>query len=262
MLTACGEEGAIQNQDSAPNKNKPAPAPKVAIPEPDIGTNGSRFKLTNLSAVKEKFLQLNDDIVFNGLAEQMQTQSFLQDVSLKIKTHCIFNKKKVLIKEFSRALSPSIPLIELLSQEALSQQGKDYVPACGFSFKAEHKSGAAHHFELPVLPIVDYQEERFIRVLDSKGAVKQSFPYVSMNNITEYQIDMGIEEPIDKLSLVCDDFSIPLNIRPQRFIPLTVFPFENLTEEQMQNVKYKKPIQQCRIFGYKKSIMAGVVFCF
>ncbi len=262
IITGCGEEGTSRDQDSSPGKGKPAPAPDVSIPEPDIGTNGSRFKLTKLSVVTEKFLRLNDNIVFNGLAEQMKTQSFLHDVSLKIKTHCIVDNQKVLIKEFSRALSPSIPLIELLSPEALSERGKNYTPACGFSFKAEHKSGAAHHFELPVLPIVDYQAGRFIRFLTPSGPVKKNFPYLYMDKKAEYQIDMGIQEPINRLSLICDDFSLPLEIRPQQFIPFTVFPFESLTEKQIQKITGTKPIQQCRVFGYKNNIMMGVSFVF
>ena len=254
LMSACNEKSNPEQKSGKGGNTAPT---TVELPEPGVGTNGSRFKLTELSAAEKKIFQINDTIVFTGLAEQMQTQGFLKDVQLKVKLHCIFDNEKVLIKEFTRELSPSIPLIELLSQEALLPQENNY-PSCGFSFKAEHKGGAAHHFEIPPLPIVDYGNHRFIRLLDSSGKMSESFNYVFMNTMSDYWLDTGRQEPMDNLHLVCSDFSLPLLVRPQQFIPFSVFPFDSLSGDILEKVNKENPIQECRIFGYKKQILAGV----
>ena len=249
------KDGDISFSQVAPSS--PPPPPVVEIPEPDIGVEGSRFKLTELSTLDEKIFRLNDNITFTGLSEQMKKQSFLKDVQLKIKLHCTFDDKTVFTKEFIRTLSQQIPLIELLSSEVLLPL-EDKYPACGFSFSAEHKGGAAHYFELPHLPIVDYADNRFIRLLTSSGELEKVFPYVFMDNITDYQIDTGTEESIDSLNLMCSDFSLSLKVRYQQFIPFSVFPFETLAEEQKQQITNEQPTQQCRIFGHRNNVLVGI----
>ncbi len=257
FVSGCSKDkdGDISFSQADPPPSSPPAV--VEIPEPDIGVEGSRFKLTELSTLDEKVFRLNDNITFTGLSEQMKAQSFLKDVQLKIKLHCTFDDKTVFIKEFRRILSQQIPLIELLSSEVLLPL-EDKYPACGFSFSAEHKGGAAHYFELPHLPIVDYTDQRFIRLLTSSGELEKVFPYVFMDNITDYHIDTGTEESIDSLNLMCSDFSLSLKVRYQQFIPFSVFPFETLTEEQKQQITNEQPTQQCRIFGYRNNVLVGI----
>ncbi|MYE07132.1 MAG: hypothetical protein F4X95_00010 [Oligoflexia bacterium] len=252
---ACQNRGSQMQQDS--ERGKKTNPPSVTLPEPDVGTNGSRFKLTELAAAEKKIFQINDTIVFTGLEEQMKKQEFLKEVKLRVKLHCIFDMEQVLIKEFTRELQASIPLIELLSQEALLPQKSNY-PSCGFSFKAEHKGGAAHHFELPPLPIVDYDSPRFIQLWDSLGKIDDSFNYVFIDELSRYWLDTGEQEPMNDLQLVCSDFSLSLPIRPQQFIPFSAFSFDSLEESILEKVHKENPVQLCRIFGYKASTLVGV----
>ncbi|MDE0119890.1 MAG: hypothetical protein OXM55_07790 [Bdellovibrionales bacterium] len=252
---ACNNRGSHQEQNS--QRESQAAPPTVTLPEPGVGTNGSRFKLTELAAAEKKIFQINDTIVFTGLEEQMKKQKFLKEVQLRVKLHCIFDTKKVLIKEFTRELQTSIPLIELLSQEALLPQESNY-PSCGFSFKAEHKGGAAHHFEIPPLPIVDYDKHRFIQLLDSSGKIKDPFNYIFINELSRYWMDTGEQEPMNDLKLTCSDFSLSLPIRPQQFIPLSAFSFDSLEESIWEKVNKENPVQLCRIFGYKADTLVGV----
>ena len=254
LMCSCNKE---KEEEPKVNKNPSTDPDVVALPEPSVvEQNSARFKLTQLSAVPEKFFKINDNIVFTGLDKQMQEEKFLKDVKLKIKTHCIVNKDEVLIQEFTRTLSQSIPIIELLPISALSQT--EAYPSCGFSFKAEHKGGAAHHFNLPPLPIMDHTQSRFIKIEDSSEKMSTAFPYVLMETINNYWMDIGNQEPINRLNLICDDFSIALSFRPQQFIPLSAFPFKNLTEEIKETVKNKNHNQQCRVFGYRNKTLVGV----
>lgn len=232
----------------------------IGLPEPSIGDQAPRFKLTQLAAVHEKFFTINDSIVFTGLREQMKKKKSLKDVKLKVKSHCILNKETVLIRNFNKKLDQSIPLIELLPEEVLLYQGDSY-PSCGFSFKAENKEGAAHHFELPQLPIMDYKKSRFIQFFSSSRKIDESFPYIIMDSMSDYWLDTGKQEPIDNLNLVCSDFSLSLQMRPQQLLPFSFFPFDHLGEKLKKAIK-KRPIQTCRIFGYVDKILVGVSYMF
>ena len=233
----------------------------IGLPEPSIAGQTPRFKLTELAAVQEQFLTINDNIVFTGLREQMEEQKSLKNVRLAVKSHCLLNEDTVLIKEFNKALKPSIPLIELLPEEVLLHQG-DHYPSCGFSFKAENKKGAAHHFELPQLPIMDYTKSRFIQFFSSSMKIDESFPYISMDNVADYWLDIGEQAPIDNLSLVCSDFSLSLRIRPQQFIPVSAFLFDQLKEKFIRKINRERPIQTCRILGYVGKVLTGVSYMF
>ena len=257
FMCACDEQakpGTVQIDSEPPDKEV------VELPEPLVEDgNDTRFTLTGLKAVEEKFFKINDDIVFTGLEKQLKTDEFLQEVMLRIRVHCVVNENKVLIREVTRNLSHAIPLIELLPVEALLPQEGETLPSCGFSFKAEHAGGAAHHFELPVLPVQNYKTGTFIQLLNVKeGKVDKLFPYVFMDQVSDYWIDAGNKEPVDNLHLICSDFSLNLPIRFQQFVPFSVFRFYQLfkEEEKMQNIS--SPHQLCRIFGYKKDTLVGV----
>ena len=253
---ACGKK-TNQMQEDSQKGNETTPPATVTLPEPDVGTNGSRFKLTELATAEKKIFQINDTILFTGLEEQMQKQEFLKEVELKVKLHCIFDTKKVLIKEFKRDLQSAIPLIELLSQEALLPQKSNY-PSCGFSFKAEHKGGAAHHFEIPPLPIVDYDSHRFIQLLNSSGKIDKPTNYVFINELHHYWVDTGEQESMNDLHLVCSDFSLSLPLHPQQFIPFFAFSFDNLEKDILEKINKENPNQLCRIFGYNKETLVGI----
>ncbi len=253
FLPACNKKSegppGSQIHDSQPNT--------VTLPEPSIQGETARFQLTKLAAVQERFLKLNDNIVFTGLEKkQLEDKSSFKDVNLHIKTHCILNQKKVVIREFNKPLQESIPLIELLPKEVLLYQVN--TPSCGFSFKAQNKEGSAHHFELPQLPIINHTANRFIELFNSSGKIKEPFLYVFMNKISDYWLDTGTQEQIDAVNLICDDFSLSLSIRPQQFIPFSAFPLNELNTQIKQKVTQSNHQQQCRIFGYKKNILTGV----
>ena len=233
----------------------------IGLPEPTVGNRTPRFKLTQLAAVHEKFFTLNDSIVFTGLKEKMREKKSLRNVNLNIKSHCLLNKETVIIKQFSRKLDQSIPLIELLPEKVLLYQGNNY-PSCGFSFKAENKVGSAHHFELPQLPIMDYKKSRFIQFFSASKRIDESFPYLIMDSISDYWLDIGTQKPIDNLNLVCSNFSLSLQIRPQQFVPVSVFPFNQLREKLKEEINKKKPVQTCRILGYMDKTLVGVSYVF
>ena len=255
LLCACGKTGDGNLHINSQH------AGGIGLPEPSIEGQTSRFKLTELAAVQERFLTINDSIVFTGLKEKIEKQESLKNVKLTVKSHCILNKETVLIKEFNKELNQSIPLIELLPEEVLLHQGDSY-PSCGFSFKAENKEGAAHHFELPQLPIIDYTTGRFIQFFSSSMRMDESFPYINMDNISDYWLDIGKQEPMDNLNLVCSDFSLSLNIRPQQFIPVSAFLFDQLKEKLRKEINEKRPIQTCRILGYVGKTLTGVSYMF
>ena len=262
FLSACSKETNTDSYTTSTDSQDSAP---VELPEPSVegvvsSVNGTvkiaRFKLTQLAAVEEKILKINDSIVFTGLNKQLQMTDLLEKIKLKITSHCIINKGKVIIKEFERPLSQSIPIIELLPEEVLTYQANNY-PSCGFSFKAENKKGDAHHFELPQLPIVDYIESRFIQLKSSSEKKGKYFYYVFMQNISDYWVDTGHHEMMDNLRLVCSNFSFNLKVRSQQVIPLAVFPFNELSEEIKQAINLEAPDQQCRIFGYREQTLVG-----
>lgn len=255
LLSACGGTGDKDLRIDSQKGNG------IGIPEPSIVDQTTRFKLTKLAAVHEKFLTVNDNIVFTDLKEQMKEHKSLTEVKLKVKSHCLLNKERVLIREFTKELVPSIPLIELLPEEVLLYEGDNY-PSCGFSFKAENKAGSAHHFELPQLPIMGYRENRFIKFFSSYQKINESFPYISMDSIDDYYMDLGEQKPIDNLSLICSDFDLSLPIRPQQFIPFSAFLFDQLEEKLQKKIKKQRPIQTCRIFGYVDKTLTGVSYIF
>ena len=293
-----GELGNREDSSVKANGSVQMPEPSIISGKSSLAKSGNgevfveggkaltetRFRLTELGAVKEKFLKINDSIVFTGL----EKESFA-GVQLTVKTHCLFKPKnqvskgaetgkpmrqenqeempkkkvelfeaplKVLIRQFEVELREAIPLIELLPFEVLlSQQAR---PTCGFSFKAVNKTGAAHHFELPNLPIVDYRESRFIQLFSKSGFKKReehSPPYVLIDKISDYEIDTGTEEPMNRLDLICGSFSLSRALRPQQIVPFSFFIFDEETKSQMRN---KKSVQNCRIFGYKGKILVGV----
>ena len=252
LLPACSKKdggSSTKTLNSQPNI--------VELPEPSIHGKTARFQLTKLAAVQEKFLKLNDSIVFTGLEKkQSENESSFKNIKLYIKTHCILNQEKVIIREFNRPLKETIPLIELLPTEVLLDQIN--TPSCGFSFKAQNKEGAAHHFELPQLPIINHTTNRFIQLFNSLGRINATFPYVFMNKISDYWLDTGTQEQINLVNLICDDFSLSLPIRPQQFIPFSAFPLDELNTQITQKVTKSNSIQKCRIFGYKKNILTGV----
>ena len=253
FLSACNKKGGrpttSQTHDSQPKA--------VELPEPSVQGKTARFKLTKLAAVQEKFLKLNDSIVFTGLEKkQLEDKSSFKDINLHIKTHCILNQKEVIIREFNRPLQEAIPLIELLPKEVLLYQVN--TPSCGFSFKAQNKEGSAHHFELPQLPIINHTTNRFIELFNSSGKIKEPFLYIFMNKISDYWLNTGTQKEIDTVNLICDDFSLSLSISSQQFIPFSAFPLGELSAQIKQTIVKSNPDQQCRIFGYKKNILTGV----
>ena len=239
----------------------------VELPEPFIeGLTDQgkvfRFKLTQLSVVKKKVFRINDSIVFTSLEEQIKQNKALEKVQLKIKTNCVLNSGEVIIKNFTRPLSSSIPIIELMTSEVLFADVRG-ITSCGFSFKAEHKSGSAHHFEIPHLPILDFHTERFIRMLHLLGEGDQASQYISINSKAKYLIDTGAEKPIDHLKMVCSDFTLELPIRSQQFVPFSVLPFYKLEEkikERFNTDKNYKPL--CRLFGYVNNIIVAASYFF
>ena len=261
-LSACSQEDGDNEQEGPKGDNI-----TVELPEPFIeGLTDQgkvfRFKLTQLSVVKKKVFRINDSIVFTSLEEQIRQNKALREVQLKIKTNCVLNSGEVVIKDFIRPLSPSIPIIELMTSEILFADVRG-ITSCGFSFKAEHKSGSAHHFEVPHLPIKDFHTERFIRVLHLLGEGDPASQYMTMNNKEDYLIDTGVEKPIDHLKLVCSDFTLELPMRPQQFVPFSVLPFYEL-EEKIKNrfntERNYKPL--CRLFGYVNGILVAASYFF
>lgn len=261
-LSACSESDG----DDAPEGSK-GDNVTVELPEPFIEgltDHGKvfRFKLTQLSIVKRKVFRINDSIVFTSLEERIKENKALKEVQLKIKTNCVLNSGEVIIKNFTRPLSPSIPIIELMTSEILFADVRG-ITSCGFSFKAEHKSGSAHHFEIPHLPILDFHTERFIRVLHLLGETEQSSQHISMNSKAKYWIDTGAEKPIDYLKLVCSDFTLELPMRPQQFIPFSVLPFYELEEKIKRRFNTERNYRPlCRLFGYVNNILVAASYFF
>lgn len=241
----------------------------VELPEPIIeGLTDEgkvfRFKLTQLSVVKKKVFRINDSIVFTSLEERIKQNKALKEVQLKIKANCVLNSGDVIIKNFTRPLSSSIPIIELMTSEILFADVRG-ITSCGFFFKAEHKSGSAHHFEIPHLPILDFHKERFIKMLHLLGEGEPASQYLTMNNKEDYLIDTGVEKPIDHLKLVCSGFTLNLPIRSQQFVPFSVLPFyeqeEHIEKQQRFNIERGyRPL--CRLFGYVNNVLVAASYFF
>ena len=261
-LSACSQSDEEDEQEGPKTDNV-----RVELPEPIIeGLTDEgrvfRFKLTQLSVVKKKVFRINDSIVFTSLEEQIKQNKALKEVQLKIKTNCVLNSGDVVIKNFTRPLSSSIPIIELMTSEILFADVRG-ITSCGFSFKAEHKSGSAHHFEIPHLPILDFHLERFIKVLHLSDNKEQSSQYISLKNKADYLIDAGAEKPIDHLKMVCSDFTLELPMRPQQFIPFSVLPFYELEEKIKRRFNTERRYRPlCRLFGYVNNILVAASYFF
>ena len=275
LLIACkdGPNPPTNTANIGSTQETPSPSPKpVELPEPSLGIPGtqgsqttSRFKLTELSAVSNPSINIKEDIIFSGIQNKFQVP--FDEISLKVKSHCIFNtvegKEQVLIRNYERKLTPSIPIIEILPAKVLLHKGIGY-PACGFSFKAENKAGSAHHFEWPQLPIVDYKDGRSFSVIHDKSVLpslersKEPFLHVFAEHITDYTLNTGSENRIQNLQLICDDFSLSLSLNQQQFIPFIAFPFDSVSQETMEDIHNFNPYQDCRLFGYSNKTLVGV----
>ena len=254
------------NQDRNPSSEgdpPKVPPDTVELPEPAVRTqgtqDGTRFKLTELSAINDKFIKIQEDMVFSGIEETIKEP--LKEISLNIKSHCIFRTakepEKVIIKEYTRELTAVIPIIEIVPAEVLLHKGNGY-PTCGFSFKAINKAGSAHHFEWPQLPIVDYKEGRDFSLLTKEEPQTDTLVHLFTDRLSEYTLNTGPKNHIQQLDFVCDDFSLSLLVRPLQFIPLIAFPFHSQLVETIDNIKQKNPFQNCRIFGYNNNTLLGV----
>ena len=269
LLVACHNTSNpptnTENTDSTKETPGPSPNP-VELPEPSLGIPGtqgsqttSRFKLTELSAVSNPSINIKEDIIFFGIQDKVQVP--FDAISLKVKSHCIFNtaegKEQVLIRNYERKLTPSIPIIEIVPAEVLLHKGIGY-PTCGFSFKAENKAGSAHHFEWPQLPIMDYREGRSFSVITQNEYTTDPVVHLFIDRLPNYILKIGIESHVQKLNFVCDDFSLSLPIHQLQFIPLIAFPFDSVSSEMIQKIKSQNPYQDCRIFGYSNQTLVGV----
>ena len=226
-----------------------AGSPILELPEPSVG-DPSRFKITELSLTDHKLLKLKDNITFTSLKNIP-----VEEVTMSIKSHCIIHEKKVIIKEYQRQLTKEIPLIEILPQKVLLYQGTN-TPSCGFSFKATHKSGSAHHFELPQLPIKDYQKSHSLEI--NQAGIRHTTPFsnVFIENLSQYYLNKK-NNKVSYLKLICDDFELPLEVFEQeQFIPLSAFAYDSLPEETKTLIQEEKPVQICRILGYDKKPLA------
>lgn len=250
------ESKPVVNSNKLVNIKKEFPF-VLSLPEPLIQEDKkTRFKLTQLAVVKEKFLTISDHIVFSGLENKINLTKHLKDIKLHVKSHCIIDQKKVMIQNFERNLTLSIPIIELLPVEVLIH--KYDLSSCGFSFKAIHKDGSAHHFELPQLPIKGYNEDHIIKIFSDQRIINKDFSYIKVDNISDYWLDLGTTIVMDKIDLICDDFDLSITTSQQQIIPLSAFLFHTLDEEVQNKIKETKPNQNCRIFGYKNKVLSAV----
>ena len=263
-LMACKNPDQTRHRERVDTTKADGPSqPIVELPEPSVGattsSTGSRFKLTELSAINDKFIRITENIIFSGI-EQKITVPF-DEISMKIKSHCILNtaeeQEQVIIREYDRKLTPVIPLIEILPVEVL-QYKRDSVPTCGFSFKAQNKEGSAHHFELPQLPIVDYSSAHSFSLIHVSEQSKDPLVHLFADSLSHYMLNTGTKHSIQKLDFICDDFSIPLSIHKQQFIPFSAFSFNSLSEEVLDKIKQQNPYQDCRILGYSHNTLKGV----
>ena len=233
-----------------PQKTKQDSSIVLELPEPSIG-DPSRFKITELSTIDHKIFKLKDNITFTHL-----NNITTNEVTISIKSHCIIHEKKVIIKEYNRPLTAQIPLIEILPQEVLLHQGVN-APSCGFSFKAVNRSGSAHHFELPQLPIENYRKSHSLEINQAGGTLKEPFSNVFMEDLTTYHLNKGVNNKISYLHLICDDFEIPLEVFEQeQFVPISAFAYDSLSQETTTRIQKERPVQICRILGYKKPTKA------
>ena len=230
---------------TTPEEDKPTEPKVLELPEPTVGTP-VRFKLTKLSTANHKALKLNDNIVFTGL-EDTSTNG----VSITVKSHCIISEKQVIIKEYKRRMTNKIPLIEILPKEVLLHKGVN-LPSCGFSFKAKNQAGSAHHFELPQLPIENHLKTHALEIKKESKTHTDPFFNIFMKDIALYNLNKGVDNKISTLKLICDDFELPLDIfLNQQFVPLSAFPYDDLSQEIQDKVYKENPVQMCRILGYK-----------
>ena len=238
---------------SKPKKEEiqlPLPEPVVSNQMAVSDKNIVRFQLTKLAVVKEKFLKITDDIVFTGL--KIKSSKDLAKIQLNIKSHCLTDQQQVVIKNFNRPLTPSIPIIELLPEEILLSSS---IPSCSFSFKAQHSSGAVHFFELPQLPILEHSENRFIKIIDSSKADNENTDtFLLVDKKDDYIINTGNKEAITSLNVKCTNFSDTIPIRPQQFIPFTAF---SIHIDALPLEEKISPYQVCRILAYRKQTLVA-----
>ncbi len=262
-LVACENPDQRRQRERVDITKANDPSPPVELPEPSVGANtsptDSRFKLTELSAINDKFIKITENIIFSGIEKKITVP--FDEISMKIKSHCILNtaeeQEKVVIREYDRKLTAVIPLIEILPVEVLRHKGTS-PPTCGFSFKATNKEGSAHHFELPQLPIVDYSSARSFSLINVSEQSEEPLVHLFSDRLTHYMLNTGPENPVQKLDFVCDDFSLPLLTRQQQFIPVPAFPFNSLSEETITKIRAQNPFQDCRILGYNNNTLKGV----
>ncbi len=238
---------ANQNIDS---QNFSVPEPVISDQLSITNPENARFKLTDISVMKNPSLKINDIIIFNDIEDIEQNKKRFNKVQLTITTHCLVDNQQVIIKDIKRKLRPAIPIIELLPEAVLLAQN---TPSCGFSFTAKNPAGAEHHFEMPQLPITDYRSDRFITIIDnSKTDNKNKTPYLFMNKRKDYSVNTGHETAMDTLNLNCKHLSNSISLRSEQWLPFSAFSnkFKNKTIDQ-------NPYQQCRVLGYNKDTLVA-----
>ncbi len=253
VLVSCGIQSDNEGQDGKTG---------LALPEPSIAGKTIRFKLTELAVVEEKFFTINDDILFDNSKFSTLKQAKLDDVELKIKTHCLFDEEQIVTEEFHRKMTFSIPLIEILPS-AIFFNPEERSLSCSFSFTAESESRGVHHFELPHLPILNFENKHLVDLIGPFGRLTKQSPLLLSYRKMDYFLDTNILTAVDSLKLVCRDFSLlkPLYTREQ-FIPFSVFPFHEIKPEVLDTIEQKQPIQKCRVLVYRKGVLIGVSLTF
>ena len=211
------------------------------FPEPHIKGEDTtvRFKFVNQKKGKDsnelneidenEWLQITDIIEFPDLEEQVKNQKFLEEVSLNINSRCNVFPEKVFVKESVRDLSSSIPLIELLPEEALASSlthNSDLLPFCSVSIEAKLR-GEVLFFELPLLPIRDYYQSNSITFFDPPETekTKEYFYSILVQDKSNYRVDIDKrEKSINKLTLNCNAFSRTVSLHSEdQFVPFSIF---------------------------------------
>ena len=238
-----------KNQNTSNSSNFSVPEPRVSDQLSISDPQKARFKLTEISVIKKPSLRVNDNIVFSGIKNIEENEDAFNKVKLQIKTHCLIDDQQVIIENYTRTFTPSIPIIELLPEEVLLSHN---TPSCSFSFKAENPQGAKHYFTVPQLPITEHHAHRFITIIDTSKIGKNNSPYLFVNKRKEYDISTGHETAMDTLNLKCHHLSDSVALRSEQW-----FPFSAFSNELDHEIIHQNPYQKCRILGYNQDILVA-----
>ena len=225
------------------------------------GKDNRTVKLTGMmEQLENATFYLDDQIVFST----RKNYNF-SDVSFSISSECVEStQQKPFRKNIEMKYQENISLAVLIPEEIFPygiewwSEGNPRSPSCSFRFQAQNREGDIHYFELPHLSVADF-EEGFNLSLVQKNRENSSsqelidqFPILVFDQLDQYSLISGYENPIDELKLMCQNLSISFPVADIKEYNLqTLTGWTQITEDQKIN-------QSCRFISLHQTYIVGV----